>query len=63
MTVNVSAAYEIVDEIPVNTSGGFMNADVLLIKRGGTANKVQDVILIENKLSSNTAFTTRQIEG
>lgn len=63
MTVEELKGYELVTEVPLKTANGFMKADVLLIKRGGTANKVQDVILIENKLSANTAFTTRQIEG
>ena len=55
-------AYAVLDEIPLNTSGGFMKADILLLKRDSD-NEVENVIIIENKLSQNTDFTERQKEG
>ena len=53
--------FELLEEIPLITSGGFMKADILLIKR--TPDGIEDAIIIENKLSQNTAFTVRQKEG
>ncbi len=38
-----------------------MKADIVLIKRG--EKRIEDVIVIENKLSQTTDFTTRQKEG
>lgn len=40
----------------------YMVADILLFRRSQTTNKVSDVILIENKLSSTTRFTSNQSE-
>ena len=54
--------YAVLDEIPLNTSGGFMKADILLVKRDSD-NEVEDAIIIENKLSQNTDLTDRQKEG
>ncbi|MCU0351721.1 MAG: hypothetical protein MUF43_12990, partial [Flavobacterium sp.] len=51
-------------EIPLNTSGGFMKADILLVKRNAiNPNIIDDAIVIENKLSQNTDLTDRQKEG
>lgn len=64
MTADELSLYEILDEIPLNTSGGFMKADVLLLKRNILdPTKIDDAIIIENKLSLGTALTTRQKEG
>ena len=38
-----------------------MKADIVMIKR--TPDGIEDVIVIENKLSQTTDFTTRQKEG
>ena len=54
--------YDVLTEVPLETSGGFMKADAVLIKRNALG-KIEDVIIIENKLSQNTAFTMRQKEG
>jgi len=64
MTADQLSLYEILEEIPLNTSGGFMKADVMLIKRNAIdLTKIDDAIIIENKLSTGTAFTKRQKEG
>ena len=64
MTADQLKLYEILDEIPLNTTGGFMKADVMLVKRNAfDATKIDDAIIIENKLSAGTAFTVRQKEG
>jgi hypothetical protein len=39
-----------------------MKADVLLIKKNALG-KIEDTIIIENKLSQGTALTKRQKEG
>ena len=39
-----------------------MVADILLFKRDEITDKISDVILIENKLSSSTRFTPNQAE-
>lgn len=44
-----------------NTSGSW-GADIILIKKNAIGN-IDDVIIIENKLSATTAFTKRQKEG
>jgi hypothetical protein len=62
MSVDKLSLYEIFREVPLNTANGFMKADALLIKRN-TRGAIEDVILIENKLSKGTAYTERQIEG
>jgi len=62
MTVEDLAKYEVLREVPLNTIGGFMKADIMLVKRDEFKN-VTDAIIIENKLSSGTAFTLRQKEG
>lgn len=40
-----------------------MKADIVLILRGGPRKAIQDVIILENKLSQGTDFTIRQKEG
>ena len=55
--------YDILTEVPLETTNGFMKADIVLILKGGPKNSIQDVIIIENKLSKSTAFTERQKEG
>ncbi|WP_313375306.1 hypothetical protein, partial [Chishuiella sp.] len=54
--------YDVLIEVPLETTGGFMRADAVLIKRN-ILGKIDDVIIIENKLSQNTPFTIRQKEG
>jgi hypothetical protein len=54
--------YEILSEVPLNTSGGFMKADVMLVRRSATG-EFLDIILIENKLNAGSPFTVRQKEG
>lgn len=51
---------EIPFEVPVTSStpGGFMKADVVLIKTGPLG--IEDVIVIENKLNFSTSFTPAQ---
>ena len=56
--------YQVLKEIPLNTTGGFMKADILLIKRNQfDPNIIDDAIVIENKLSVRSPLTNRQIEG
>lgn len=54
--------YDVLTEVPLETTGGFMRADAVLIKRN-VLGKIDDVIIIENKLSQGTQFTIRQKEG
>lgn len=54
--------YQIITELPLETSNGFMKADIVFVKYDDFSN-VSDVIIIENKLSQSTAFTARQKEG
>ncbi|WP_223253699.1 hypothetical protein [Flavobacterium sp. LM5] len=54
--------YDILTEVPLGTTGGFMKADILLIKKNALG-KIEDTIIIENKLSQGTALTKRQKEG
>ncbi len=54
--------YDILTEVPLETTNGFMKADVVLILKNDRG-VIQDAIIIENKLSKNTAFTERQKEG
>ena len=61
-TADELAGYEVLDEIPLNTAGGFMKADIMLIKKNAYGDIV-DAIIIENKLSTGTQLTTRQKEG
>jgi len=49
-------------EVPLETTNGFMKADVVLILKNDRG-VIQDAIIIENKLSKNTTFTERQKEG
>lgn len=56
------ARYDVLSEVPLETVGGFMKADAVLIKRN-VRGFIEDVIIIENKLSSTTALTVRQKEG
>ena len=51
-----------VTEVPLTTTGGYMKADIMLVKRN-VDGVIEDVIIIENKLSAGTAFTERQKEG
>ena len=55
--------YQIITELPLETTNGFMKADIVFIKINKTTDKIEDVIIIENKLSKSTAFTERQKEG
>ena len=55
--------YDILTEVPLETTNGFMKADIAFIKINKTTDKIEDVIIIENKLSKSTAFTERQKEG
>lgn len=54
--------YEMLTEVPLTTSGGFMKADIMLVKRT-TDGTVEDIVVIENKLSKFTDYTERQTEG
>ena len=54
--------YQIITELPLETSNGFMKADIVLILKNDRG-VIQDAIIIENKLSQSTAFTARQKEG
>lgn len=54
--------YVVFTEVPLKTSGGFMKADVMLVRRN-IRGEVDDVVLVENKLSKGTAYTDRQREG
>ncbi|WP_258101843.1 hypothetical protein [Marinoscillum pacificum] len=58
---SVLREYEIYKEVPLLTEGGFMKADLVLVKRGDFG--LEEVIVIENKLSSGTDYTIRQKEG
>ncbi|MEO1049145.1 MAG: hypothetical protein AAFX87_00875 [Bacteroidota bacterium] len=60
--IDLNEYTDIITEVPLNTSGGYMKADVVLIKRN-EFEVIQDVIIIENKLSPGTKLTERQIEG
>lgn len=54
--------YDILTEVPLETTNGFMKADIILILKNDRG-VIQDAIIIENKLSKNTTFTERQKEG
>ena len=54
--------YQIITELPLETTNGFMKADIVFVKYDDFSN-ISDVIIIENKLSQSTAFTARQKEG
>ncbi|MGV4460438.1 hypothetical protein ACQ1Q5_02770 [Ornithobacterium rhinotracheale] len=54
--------YDVLTEVPLETTGGFMKADIVLVLKDELDN-ISDVIIIENKLSKTTAFTKRQKEG
>ena len=56
-------SYDLLEEIPLTTIGGNMRADIMFVKRNPITFQIEDVIIIENKLSTGTAFTPRQIEG
>ncbi|WP_163400428.1 hypothetical protein [Flavobacterium fluviatile] len=62
LTVDELKLYDVLTEVPLVTTGGFMKADVLLIKKN-VLGKIEDTIIIENKLSQGTALTKRQKEG
>ncbi|WP_327985441.1 hypothetical protein [Bergeyella porcorum] len=55
--------YQIITELPLETTNGFMKADIVFVKVNKTTDKIEDVIVIENKLSNGTTFTARQKEG
>lgn len=57
------AQYTVLREVPLSTTGGFMKADVVLVKKSADGLSIDDVIIIENKLSKTTDFTIRQKEG
>jgi hypothetical protein len=57
------AKYDVLTEVPLTTSRGFMKADVVLVKKSADGLSIEDVIIIENKLSKGTDFTLRQKEG
>ncbi len=59
--LDILKKYDIFTEVPLQTPGGYMKADIVMIKR--TPDGIEDVIVIENKLSQTTDFTTRQKEG
>ena len=54
--------YDILTEVPLETTNGFMKADIVLVLKNDRG-VIQDAIIIENKLSKSTAFTERQKEG
>ena len=55
--------YELEKEVQLFINGDrYMVADILLFKRDEITDKISDVILIENKLSSSTRFTPNQAE-
>ena len=63
LSVEELKQYQVFTEVPliVNAEGGFMKADIVLVK---IVNRdIKDVIVIENKLSKATEFTKRQTEG
>lgn len=64
LTTKELELYDVLTEVPLvtTTTGGFMKADVLLIKKNALG-KIEDTIIIENKLSQGTALTKRQKEG
>ncbi|MCM5664450.1 hypothetical protein [Galbibacter mesophilus] len=56
--------YVVLTEVPLVTKNGFMKADIVLIRRSNDGfEDIEDVIIVENKLSQNTTFTPRQKEG
>ena len=63
MDPSTLAKYEIYTEVPLTTQGGFMKADIVFVKRKLANNTIDNVIIIENKLSSSTHFTKRQKEA
>lgn len=63
MSVTDLSAYTLAKEVPLKTTNGFMKADFMLIKKNAITSQIEDVILIENKLSKGTAYTARQKEG
>ena len=55
--------YELETEVQLFIEGDrYMVADILLFKRDKITQQISDVILIENKLSSSTRFTSKQAE-
>lgn len=54
--------YELVTELPLETANGYMKADIALIKQDKITGRVNDVIIIENKLNTKS-YTQRQKEG
>ena len=62
LTTKELELYDVLTEVPLVTTGGFMKADIMLIRKNADE-VITDVIIIENKLSATTAFTKRQKEG
>ncbi|NJB35910.1 hypothetical protein [Croceivirga sp. JEA036] len=54
--------YDVFEELPLETTNGFMKGDVVLVKKNDFG-QIEDVIVIENKLSKGTDLTVRQTEG
>ena len=55
--------YKLETEVQLFIEGDrYMVADILLFKRDKITQQISDVILIENKLSSSTRFTSKQAE-
>ncbi|WP_235297999.1 hypothetical protein [Portibacter marinus] len=58
--------YTLLREVPFivpitsSTPGGFMKADIILIKYDDLTNEIDDIIIIENKLRGTTDFTPAQ---
>jgi hypothetical protein len=58
--------YKIFNEVQLwvnETAGEFMKADIVLVKYAPNGTTIQEVILIENKLSAGTLLTARQNVG
>lgn len=55
--------YGLETELPLETTNGYMKADIMLIKQDKITGRVNDVIIIENKLNTTTPYTKRQKEG
>lgn len=62
LTADELKLYDVLTEVPLVTTGGFMKADIVLIKKNALE-KIEDTIIIENKLSQGTTLTKRQKEG
>ncbi|WP_289658118.1 fibronectin type III domain-containing protein [Flavobacterium panacagri] len=56
-------SYTILKEVALTTSGGFMKADILFVKKNLITQLIEDIVIVENKLSKTTDYTDRQKEG